>query len=375
MARSGDGIQRRGDSWWLDFRHDGRRHQVRLGSGINKTTARELAQVKRTAILKGEAGIGRKKKDVSFDEAKKLFLEWADANKKPLTARFYRDCLARLEEEFRGKRLSQITAFSVEGYRRRRIQGGAAVRVNREMATLRAMVNRMIEWGRFEGANPAKKKTPPELQRRARFFSEEEERRLLEACAEPLRTVVLTCIHAGLRMKAEALTLRWGAVDLVQRKIHVEAAYAKSSKMRSIPINSTLLPALAALRPAAPTPEAPVFVGVRGEPLRDIRSSFERACKRAGIAGATPHTCRHTFASRLVMAGVDLRTVQELGGWATLRMVERYSHLSPSHLADAVEKLATGQNPIHFTTLFTTPASPAKKPAKETTGTPSIKAV
>jgi hypothetical protein len=44
------------------------------------------------------------------------------------------------------------------------------------------------------------------------------------------------------------------------------------------------------------------------------------------------------FASRLVAAGVDLRTVQELGGWRTLSMVQRYAHLSPGHLAAAVEK-------------------------------------
>ena len=50
------------------------------------------------------------------------------------------------------------------------------------------------------------------------------------------------------------------------------------------------------------------------------------------------------------MAGVDLRTVQELGGWASLRMVERYSHLSPSHKAEAIERLAS-----NFPTLFTTP--------------------
>jgi site-specific recombinase XerD len=44
--------------------------------------------------------------------------------------------------------------------------------------------------------------------------------------------------------------------------------------------------------------------------------------------------------SRLVMAGVDLRTVQELGGWQTIAMVERYSHLSPQHKTQAVERLA-----------------------------------
>jgi site-specific recombinase XerD len=71
---------------------------------------------------------------------------------------------------------------------------------------------------------------------------------------------------------------------------------------------------------------------------------------RAKLAEVTIHTLRHAFASRLAMAGVDLRTIQELGGWSNLEMVQRYSHLSPSHKAEAVEKIA--QN---FTTLFTTP--------------------
>jgi Phage integrase family len=52
------------------------------------------------------------------------------------------------------------------------------------------------------------------------------------------------------------------------------------------------------------------------------------------------HGLRHSFASRLVMAGVDLRTVQELGGWRTLMMVMRYAHLSPTHLHAAVERIA-----------------------------------
>jgi site-specific recombinase XerC len=57
------------------------------------------------------------------------------------------------------------------------------------------------------------------------------------------------------------------------------------------------------------------------------------------LEGVTWHSLRHTFASRLVVAGVDLRTVQELGGWRTLSMVQRYAHLAPDHLAAAVEKI------------------------------------
>ena len=60
---------------------------------------------------------------------------------------------------------------------------------------------------------------------------------------------------------------------------------------------------------------------------------------------------RHTFASRLVMNGADLRTVQELGGWKSMSMVERYSHLSDRHKAEAVELIGRK----NFTTLSTTP--------------------
>jgi site-specific recombinase XerD len=74
-----------------------------------------------------------------------------------------------------------------------------------------------------------------------------------------------------------------------------------------------------------------VFVGRGGERLRSIRNAFETACKEAGLHEVSPHTLRHTFASRLAMAGVDARTIQDLGGWKTLALVERYSHLSPSH--------------------------------------------
>jgi integrase len=64
-----------------------------------------------------------------------------------------------------------------------------------------------------------------------------------------------------------------------------------------------------------------------------------REDEAARLDGVTWHALRHTFASRLVAAGVDLRTVRELGGWKTLSMVQRYAHLSPDHLAAAVEKI------------------------------------
>ena len=69
---------------------------------------------------------------------------------------------------------------------------------------------------------------------------------------------------------------------------------------------------------------------------------YEPALKQAGIEGATWHTLRHTFASRAVMAGVDIRSVQELMGHSTIMMTMRYAHLSPAHLRTAVNKASLG---------------------------------
>jgi len=62
------------------------------------------------------------------------------------------------------------------------------------------------------------------------------------------------------------------------------------------------------------------------------------------LEGHTRHGNRHTFASRLVMAGVDLRTVQQLGGWQSSGMVQRSSHLGPDHLLAAAERLVSSSD-------------------------------
>jgi len=346
MARKGDGLYLRGKVWYLDTRINRQRHVVRLGKGIKRTVAAELANVKRTAILKGEAGIGRKRKDLSFDEARKKFEAWADASKKPGTAQAYKECLRRLSESFSGKRLSELSSFLVEKHKQRRIQAGARVRANRELAALKAVFNRCREWKLFEGENPvASVKMVKEPRLRLRFLEREEEARLLAQCAEPLRTLVLIGTNCGLRLKSEALTLQWSDVDVARRTLTVAAAYAKSGTSRTVSLNSVILEALNRL----PKRSEFVFAKPNGKPYHAIRG-FREACDRAGLADVTVHTCRHSFATRLVENGVDLRTVQELGGWATLSLVQRYSHVAPSRKAEAVEGLVR-----NFTTSFTTP--------------------
>ena len=213
---------------------------------------------------------------------------------------------------------------------------------------LKNLFNRIIAWGLYEGTNPVQAvKLRKEPRNRLRFLELEEEIRLLAAAKEPLRTLIVLGIHTGLRLQSEALTLRWHDVDLRRGLVTVQAAFAKNGRTRSVPLDSVVRAALQQLKASAKAEG--VFVSREGKALNSIRTAFQTACKAAKLSGVTPHTLRHTFASMLVMSGVDLRAVQVLGGWQTIGMVERYSHLSPAHLAQAVEKLAEFPYSVPYT--------------------------
>lgn len=356
MARKGDGIFKRGNTWRLDCFINGMRHQVSLGKGINRSVALELAGIARAKILRGEAGIGgKKRRDILFDRAVEDFQTWADANKRSKTAKCYASCMRHLKAFFGGKRLGEISPFLVEKYKQKRLGEGAIVSVNRELSRLRTLFNLCIAWKKFEGDNPARRfKAAPESRGRVRYLTEQEETALLGAAGEPLQAVIQVGIHAGLRVQSEALSLTWENVDLKRRTLTVEDRFSKTGETRTVPLNSVLVEALGRLAESK-NGAAHVFLTHKGEPLKSIRTAFETACRHVKLTDVTPHVLRHTFASRLVMAGVDLRTVMELGGWKNLSMVQRYSHLSQAHKLEAVELLAKNSPSI-----FTTPAQEAE---------------
>ena len=245
MARRGDGLFLRGKTWWLDFQHDHTRHVVRLGRKINRVAASEIATVKRSAILRAEAGIGKKRKDLSFEQATKTFLEWAEANKRPHTVIGYRRCLKFLGASFAGKSLGQIHPFLVERHKQGRVHGGARVRANREITTLKALFNRCLDWELYEGDNPVSKVSLLEEPKgRVRFLEPDEERRLLDAANEPLRSLIMLAINTGLRVQSEALTLRWSDVDLPRGLLPVLGGYAKNGQTRTVPLNARAKAAL-----------------------------------------------------------------------------------------------------------------------------------
>jgi integrase len=149
-------------------------------------------------------------------------------------------------------------------------------------------------------------------------------------------------LHCGMR-PSEQYGLTWDRVDL-ERKF-ITLLKTKTGKARHISLNSVALAAFKVLRQRSLEGAGRVFLNVHGEPLESYQHWFEPTVSEAGLKDFTWYCLRHTFASRLAMAGVDLRTIADLMGHQTTQMTMRYAHLDPAHQASAVERLVASAQP------------------------------
>lgn len=219
---------------------------------------------------------------------------------------------------------------AIEKYRKERKDSGKAdATINRELQALRHLFNKAIAWRKAQHNPVSQVKLRKEENSRVRFISEEEETSLLQACGPNLRAIVVAALNTGFR-RGELLSLTWTDVDFVRGLITVQAAYAKNGERRTIPINEEPRRLLSSLKTNANNADK-VFLNSNGEAYRLVSTVFDEAVERAKIIDFHFHDLRHTFASRLIMTGVDLRTVQVLMGHKTIAMTLRYSHLSPDH--------------------------------------------
>lgn len=181
---------------------------------------------------------------------------------------------------------------------------------------------------------------------RLRFLSDDEEKFLRAAIQRDVYALQLDiALNTGMR-KSEQFTVTWEQVSTVHKYIHLTKT--KNGSERYVSLNSEALRAIAALKQHHDEMKEPcdaVFLSWQNKPMTDPREWFNAACDKAKIKGVTWHTLRHTFASRLVMAGVDLKTVQELMGHKTIAMTARYAHLAPGHKLNALERLVNFQTP------------------------------
>ena len=241
---------------------------------------------------------------------------------------------------FGEKFLYEITSQMIECYKIARKAQVSVASVNRELACLKCMFNRAIDWG-IAKDNPVRKvKFFKENNWRLRYLEKEEIAKLLANCPPMLHAIVTIAANTGMR-KAEIQNLKWGDVNFHRGFITLRRT--KNGEKRFIPMNQIVRETLISVRKQPQS--SYIFCGKEDLPF-NFRKSFDTAVKKSGILNFRFHDLRHTFASHLVMAGVDLNTVRELLGHKTVGMTLRYSHLSPDHKTRAVELLGNQMDTI-----------------------------
>lgn len=339
------GIFLKRGKYFIDFYVDGKRVRECVGR-VCRRDAENALKARQGDVVRGRYQLKRQVSCPSFEAFAAEFLQYSQAHKSSRSAAADATRLLHLVPFFRRYRLDQIQPFHVEKYIHERRQSVtyrhgpvANATINRELAVLKHMFNKAIDWRNAE-ANPVrgvkflKEPRPPE-----RVLSEEEEERLLVASASHLRLAILLATNAGLRLR-EALTLQSKHVDLVNDVLTVER---KGGKWLQVELNARLKAALQAhLRGHG---GGYLFFNPRtGKPLFDVKTAFRAALRRSGIPHCRYHDLRHTFGTRLDARGVGIATIKELMGHSSVEMTMRYSHPGASERRRAVAQLCDGHH-------------------------------
>jgi len=334
-------VYQRGSNWYIDFTFHGQRIREMIGpsrKGADKVIAKRKAEIAENKFL----DVRKEPDPTKFYDFAKEYLQWSKTNKKPSSYNRELSRMRALYHGFETKDIQAIITLDIERYKSKRKEEVKPASVNREIALLKHMFTKAIEWGKLT-ENPAKKvKLLKGEVKRVRFLIPEEIGRLLSNCADHLKPIVTVALHTGMR-KGELLGLQWPQIDFEQGIITLTDT--KNDERRDIPMNETVKATLKGIERIG----ANVFCNGDGETFANVRRSFETAVRKSGIEDFRFHDLRHTFASNLVMEGIDIMTVKELMGHKDLTMTLRYSHLAPNHKTRAVNILdrVMALNPPH----------------------------
>jgi len=333
--------------WYAIFTENYKQKWVKIGK-MSKTAAKEV-------FSKLEQSHGKKKfgivdeRHIPLENFTTKYLEYSKANKALGTYERDKSSIRNILRFLKGIYLPRLTPHQIEQFKIKRLDEGVSPRtVNIETRCLSNMLNKAVEW-QFLRESPYKgiklfryEKKPP------RFLTKEEVRKLMETASPWLKPILTVMLNIGIR-EGERRSLRFEDMDFKNKRIIVRAP--KTKDFRSIPMNKEVEETLKWLEKnyIPPFSDIPnirqehqkeyVFCNEDGSPVLRIKRAFNNACKKAGLENVTPHTLRHTFASHLVMSGIDLSTVQRLLGHRDIATTMIYAHLTEDHLARGVEKL------------------------------------
>jgi len=275
----------------------------------------------------------QKKRPYSVSEAAK---RWLVENKDKRAIRDYRHHLAFWCTRAKGMSLTDISkewvADQVRGLRTYKNEPASADTKRNYVITLRVVMRAALyEWDWIEKLPGFPSFSKNCTERRHQIATPEQAKALLNVLPPALRAPVAFAFMTGLR-KSNVFGLRWDRVNLERSICWVEPINSKNKKLIVCALNS----AARQLLSQQPRESQKVFA-VKPPCHRDWRHYV----RRAGLPdGFRFHDIRHTFASWLLMLGTDRKTVQEMGGWKSPAMIERYVHLPDDHLVKAAEKLS-----------------------------------
>ena len=325
--------------WWVRLYVNGREKWYRADS---KTQAKTLY-----GRLKADVREGRYFPEM-YDASKALTLRaWITRYLEGVTSRGLRNMhqYGRFWKKLLGRKL--LTEISADELRHIQARMKAKAKrgphtINRYFAALRHILNLAIAES-YLVTNPVKGvRFFPEPTGRLKFLTEVEIARLREYLSPEHWAVVAFSIETGLRL-SEQFHARWDCMNTEQGILTIPLSI--SGKTRHVILSESAISIVGGLSSWTHSPflfPSPLIPGQAMQGRNFVVKIYEPALKQAGIEGATWHTLRHTFASRAVMAGVDIRSVQELMGHSTITMTMRYAHLSPAHLRTAVNKASLG---------------------------------
>jgi site-specific recombinase XerD len=332
--------------WWIHYYANGKRHREKVGP---KSLAIAAYQRRKSDIRAGKFFPEqiRPVALIQFSDLAADALEYSRQHHSPAGQAGAAHTIRKLLSWFKGRCAEQITPQDIErNLATLAAAGRKPATLNHYRSTL-SLIYSLAVRGEKLSDNPVRKvRRKIENNERTRFLSPEDEEKIRtqirETCPEHEPELDLS-LHTGMR-RGEQYKLRWEDVDLNRGIITIPVS--KHGRLRHVPINSVAREALTDLARLQRKCSPFVVPGRTKVRTKDQRKWLENAIAAAGIEDFRWHDLRHAFASRLVMAGVHLRVVQELLGHKTITMTLRYTHVANAQLSNAIEKLAKKPTPV-----------------------------
>lgn len=334
---------KRGGVWWSNFKFNGRK--IQFSTKVkSKTVAREIEAAYRVKLAKGEVGIEPKEPAPNFKVAVKDFLAHSKGENRPNTYRRYETSSKPLLRYFKDIALDRITPEAIEKYKTSRrkhtvVRTDTKIRpatINRELACLKAVFNF------HKLSNPVSEvKYLQEDNDQMTVLTVEEQDKYLLAASQPLRDIATLMLETGMRPE-EVYRIRKENVHLDREYLYNPYGKTKAAK-RKVPLSEVAIEVLRSR--LAKAKGHYLFVGRmnrKGEtdkPLLKVNNAHYSALERSKVRQFRLYDLRHTWASRMAMAGVDLVTLAALLGHSKLAMVTRYAHPTEAHQFEALKKL------------------------------------